>query len=221
MYETDIKVEELELSEELKSLPMLGKYDEALKMLLSQIFAGEVILAPYDRAFTLFVTQSGGDLKFPFISIFPNQGYTMSTHNFSATHIGNKIRGSAIIVDDDTLAPVSTSDSMQEFHQYIYFDIPYQIDCWHVNRTQALQLVQELLFWIKAQGQVKVKYKDKEFYSNLAVGDSITDNSSYVEYEDIGNLYRFTISITVNAPVFRTQNHLQVKDAEFELEIKG
>ena len=68
---TGFHVEDLQLSNDLKTLPMIAKYDEALRTLLSQVFAGKVILAPSDRAFELYIGQVQEEIKFPFISLFP------------------------------------------------------------------------------------------------------------------------------------------------------
>ena len=54
----DLNVEDLRLSPDMKDLPVIAKYDEAVKELLSQVFAGNVILAPADRAFDLHVGQA-------------------------------------------------------------------------------------------------------------------------------------------------------------------
>lgn len=217
---TDLPVEELELSEEMKDLPMLEKYDSGIKKLIEQVFSGSVILAPYDRAFDLFIGQKNEKISFPFISLFPTQGYTLSNKNFSATNIGKPLYRAAHIYNDDTLAYEGQSATMQNFLQYYYFTIPYQLECWSTSRKQALQLVQELVFWLKAQGQIKVKYRDKEFNTNLVIDDTIQDNSTYVEYADIGNLYRFTFNIQIDAPIIRTTNYLNISTAELSIDMK-
>lgn len=219
-YQTDLKVEKLELSEETRKLPMLAKYDEGLRSMINQVFAGEVILAPSDRAFELYIDQSKGNLKFPFISIFPSDGYTRVAKNFGASNIGQAIYRQAKMYDDVTLKHTGQTSSMQNFHQYMYFTIPYTIDCWGTNRYEALQLVQELMFWLLAQGQVKVIYGDGSLTCNLTVNDLIVDSSQYTEYENIGNLYKFTITVTVDAPVIRTTNYLNILRTDLELNME-
>ena len=178
MFTTDLHIEELQLSDKLKGLPMLAKYDEAFKTLIEQVFAGSVILAPYERAFELFITQKKEDIKFPFVSIFPQQGYKIIANNFAQTNIGHSINKQAPIYDPDTLRRKGTSDSMQNFYQVINFDITYQLECWSTDRIEALRLVQEFLFWFKSQGQVLVSYRGKTYGCNMKLSDTIMDNSS-------------------------------------------
>ena len=218
--DTDLKIEDLELSKDLKGLPVLAQYDEAVKTLLSQVFAGSVILAPTDRALELYINQQKDDIHFPFISLFPNGGYTRSNKNFVMSNVGDPRNRLAKLYEDDTLKFKGYSENMQNFYQVQYFDISYDIVCWGNNRTQALQLVQELSFWMQSQGEVLVQYKDQTFRANLILQDTITDNSSYVTYSDIGNIYLFTFQVSIIAPVFRTQNYLNITSSNITLELK-
>ena len=61
---TDLPVEELELNEEMKDLPMLQKYDAGVQRMIEQVFAGSVIFAPVDRAFDLFIGQKKEKIRF-------------------------------------------------------------------------------------------------------------------------------------------------------------
>ena len=220
VMKTDLQVEDLKLSKNLKGLPVIAQYDEALKELLSQVFAGSVILAPADRAFELYINQEGKDLHFPFISLFPASGYTRVYRNYAASNIGNPVNRFADIYDDVTIKKTGNVKTMQNFYQFLYFNIPYDIDCWSTNRIEALQLIQELEFWLQAQGEVKIKYKGHEYTANMMVDDSINDSTAYTSYSDLGNIYRFSIRISIDAPVFRTQNYLNITNANLELELK-
>ena len=220
MYNTDLKMDELILSPDMKNLPMLAKYDQAVKQLISQVFAGNVILSPVERALELYILQSKESIKFPFISLFPIRGYTRINNNYSQSNIGQAIARQAPIYNPDTLKKTGANAAMQNFYQIMYFSIPYQIDCWSTNRNEALQLIQELLFWIQGQGQVLIIYKGNKYNCNMTLDENITDSSSYLEYENIGNIYRFTMSITIEAPVFRTQNYLNITKASLEVEMK-
>ena len=113
-----------------------------------------------------------------------------------------------------------TTNNMQNFHQVMYYDIPYSITCWSTNRIQARQLVQDLAFWLQAQGQVLIQYKDKQYTANLTVDDTIQDATSYASYADLGNIYMFTLNISIEAPVFRTANYLNITKASLELKLK-
>lgn len=216
---TGFHVEDLQLSNDLKTLPMIAKYDEALRTLLSQVFAGKVILAPSDRAFELYIGQVQEEIKFPFISLFPSGGYTEINQNYMQTNVGIPAYRQALLYNDDTLKYEGQSPTMQNFYQAMYFNIPYAIECWSSNRIQALQLVQELMFWLKAQREVLVSYKEILFKANLQVGSDIQDNSAYVSYPDLGNIYRFTIQIVIQAPVYRTANYLNITNTEFKLDL--
>lgn len=218
--ETDLKIEDLELSKDLKGLPVLAQYDEAFKTLLSQVFAGSVILAPTDRALELYINQQKDDIKFPFISIFPSGGYTRSNKNYALSNVGEPINRLAKLYEDDTLKFKGYSENMQNFYQVQYFDISYDLVCWGNNRTQALQLVQELCFWLQSQGEVIIQYRGQTYKATLILQDTITDNSSYVTYSDIGNLYLFSLQISIIAPVFRTQNYLNITSSQISLELK-
>lgn len=216
----DFNVEDLRLSKDMKDLPVIAKYDVAVQELLAQVFAGNVILAPADRAFDLYVGQQKETIKFPFISLFPSGGYTRVNRNFQQSNIGQPIHRAAILRDNNTLEKVGQTPLMQNFYQIMYYNIPYSIECWSTNRIQALQLVQELAFWLQAQGQVLVKYKEHNFTANMTVSEDIQDTTSYTSYSDLGNIYRFTLNISIEAPVFRTTNYLNIVKAELELELK-
>lgn len=214
-------VEDLQLSEDLTHLPMIAMYDEAFKKLISQVFAGQVILAPQERAFDLYINQTKDDkIKFPFISLFPLGNYTRIHKNFAASHIGERINRQAIIYDNDTIEKKGNNKLMQNFYQLLYFDIPYQLVCWSNNRIQALQLVQELMFWLDTQGQVLVQYKDNKYTANLTIDNKILDNTGYTDYANLGNIYRFIITINIQAPVLRTQNYLNINKVPFELKLQ-
>lgn len=216
----DFKIEDLQLSPDMKDLPVIAKYDEAVKELLSQVFAGKVILAPAERAFELYVTDQSTPIKFPFISLFPSGGYERINKNYAQSNIGQAINRRAFIYDDNTNEKIGQTPLMQNFYQIMYYNIPYSIECWSTNRIQALQLVQELAFWLQAQGQVIIKYRNNKYTANMSVGDVIQDSTSYTSYADLGNIYRFTLSVSIEAPVFRTTNYLNITKADLELELK-
>lgn len=217
----DFSVEDLQLSPDMKDLPVIAKYDEAVKELLSQVFAGSVILAPQDRAFELYVNQQKDKVHFPFISLFPVQtGYTRVNRNFMQSNVGNPINRAAYLFNKSTLEKIGQTDLMQNFYQVQYYNIPYAIECWSTNRIQALQLVQELCFWLQSQGQVLIRYKEHNYTANMTVGETIADNTAYNSYSDMGNIYRFTLQINIEAPVFRTQNYLNLTKGNIEITLK-
>ena len=217
----DFSIEDLQLSKDMKDLPVIAKYDEAVKELLSQVFAGSVILAPSDRAFELYVNQQNDKIHFPFISIFPsNSGYIRVNKNYAQSNIGNPINRAAYLYDNSTLKKTGQTNLMQNFYQVQYYNIPYVIDCWSTNRIQALQLVQELTFWLQSQGQVLINYKEGQYTANLTTDGTIADNTSYTSYSDLGSIYRFTISINIEAPIFRTQNYLNITKGQLEITLK-
>lgn len=217
----DFTIEDLQLSPDMKDLPVIAKYDEAVKELLSQVFAGCVILAPQERAFELYVNQQKDKIHFPFISLFPVQsGYTRVNRNYMQSNVGNPINRAAYLFNKDTLKKEGQTPLMQNFYQVQYYNIPYAIECWSTNRIQALQLVQELCFWLQSQGQVLVNYKNHKYTANMTISDTIADNTAYSSYTDMGNIYRFTLTINIEAPVFRTQNYLNLTKGEIEITLK-
>lgn len=217
----DFTIEDLQLSPNMKDLPVIAKYDEAVKELLSQVFAGNVILAPADRAFELYVNQKKDKVHFPFISLFPVQsGYTRVNRNYMQSNIGEPINRAAYLFNKATLEKTGQTDLMQNFYQVQYYNIPYSIDCWSTNRIEALQLVQELCFWLQSQGEVIVNYKNHKYTANMTIGETIADNTAYTSYSDMGNIYRFTININIEAPVFRTQNYLNLTKGNVEVTLK-
>ena len=217
----DFSMEDLKLSPDMKDLPVIAKYDEAVKELLSQVFAGNVILAPADRAFELYVNQTKDKVHFPFISLFPVQsGYVRINRNYMQSNVGNPINRAAYLFNKATLEKTGQTDLMQNFYQVQYYNIPYAIECWSTNRIQALQLVQELCFWLQSHGQVLIKYKEHQYTANMTIEDTISDNTAYNSYSDLGNIYRFTININIEAPVFRTQNYLNLTKGNIELTLK-
>lgn len=217
----DFSIEDLQLSPTMKDLPVIAKYDEAVKELLSQVFAGNVILAPAERAFELYINQQEDKIHFPFISLFPVQsGYVRVNRNYMQSNIGNPINRAAYLYNKDTLKKEGQTNLMQNFYQVQYYNIPYSIECWSTNRIEALQLVQELCFWLQSQGEVLIKYKEREYTANMTISDTIVDNTAYTSYTESGSIYRFTITINIEAPVFRTQNYLNINKGNVKVELK-
>ena len=217
----DFSIEDLQLSPTMKDLPVIAKYDEAVKKLLSQVFAGSVILAPADRAFELYINQKEDKIHFPFVSLFPVQsGYVRINRNYMQSNIGNPINRAAYLFDPDTLKKKGQTDLMQNFYQVQYYNIPYAIECWSTNRIEALQLVQEFAFWLQSQGEVLIKYKGHEYTANMTISDTIVDNTAYTSYTESGSIYRFTINVNIEAPVFRTQNYLNLTKGNLKVELK-
>ena len=136
------------------------------------------------------------------------------------SNVGNPINRAAYLFNKDTLKKEGRTPLMQNFYQVQYYNIPYAIECWSTNRIQALQLVQELCFWLQSQGQVLVNYKNHKYTANMTISDTIADNTAYSSYTDMGNIYRFTLTINIEAPVFRTQNYLNLTKGEIEITLK-
>ena len=136
------------------------------------------------------------------------------------SNIGNPINRAAYLFNKDTLKKTGQTNLMQNFYQIQYYNIPYSIECWSTNRIEALQLVQELCFWLQSQGEVLIKYKEHQYTANMTIGDTIVDNTAYTSYTESGSIYRFTININIEAPVFRTQNYLNLTKANVKVELK-
>ena len=77
-----------------------GQYHEALKEFIQKAFvSGSVILEPIDTAFDYAIKQTKGDLKFPFISIYPapTTNIEIANNNFAAYKEGTTLESSTMV----------------------------------------------------------------------------------------------------------------------------
>lgn len=159
--------EEHTVASGLDKIPHLQRYDEAFKELLSQVFAGEVVLSPSDEFFANY-KRTEKDVRLPAISLFPNQSYEINDQNsFASYQVGHQLMAKMPVVDTDTNTVTNESLYMSKNVQALYIDIEYEIAVWSTLRSEALQVIQELMFWLYNQQEVVITYFRRRAYFHI------------------------------------------------------
>lgn len=159
--------EETSVAINIDKIPHLERYDEAFKELLKQVFAGNVVLSPSDEFFANY-RRTEEDIKLPAISIFPQSTYSINNQNsFAAYQVGHQFKSKMPVVDVDTNKINNESLYMSKNIQTLYIDIEYEIAIWSTLRSEALQVIQELMFWLYNQQEVKITYFRRRTYFNF------------------------------------------------------
>lgn len=145
-------------------IPHLERYDEAFRELLKQSFAGSVVLSTSEEFFKNY-RRTEKDMKLPAISIFPQPEYEINDqNNFASYQVGHQFKSRVPVVDTDTNKIKDESLYMSKNIQALYIDIEYEIAVWSTLRSEALQIVQELIFWLYNQQEVKITYFRRRAY---------------------------------------------------------
>lgn len=196
-----------------------SKYGEALKKLLQDIFSGSVILEPVDTAFRYATEQTNNDLKFPFISIYPDNTITLDKKNISmpSYHEGFQFQNPMPIYNDDGSLK-GTNERLAKNAKFLYIIIGYQIDVWATTRLEAEEVMQELVFWLYHNQQVEVQYQNVSLVFSFDLADTIVDNSDLVSYTSNGKMYRYTYGIQVHATLLRSENYFTVIHPNIKVE---
>lgn len=211
--------EDLVVANGMENYPHLERYDEALKQLIQQAFAGEVVFAPDGYAYKLALNQTDNKVEYPFISIYPSTEYTLADNNgFGQYQLGMTINDTVDVRDVHTNKFMGKASYLSKNVQHLYIDIDYQVDIWALSRSEGLQVVQELLFWLWNQQEVKIKYYGQEFILSLVPPESFTDNSDLPQVETSGKIYRFTLNLLVHAAIYRSKNYFNVLEKVIELD---
>jgi hypothetical protein len=194
-------------------------YGEALKDLLKSVFNGDVILEPVDTAFQYAIKQTGGDLKFPFISLYPNESIVLDRKNNAMPSYseGMQFQNPMNVYDDDGSLK-GTNKRLAKNAKFLYIIIGYQIDVWATNLFDCEQVVQELLFWLYHNQQIDIEYQGVKLSFSFDVGDEVVNNSDLVSYENTGKIYRYTHSIQVHATLLRSENYFTVIKPNIKIE---
>ena len=81
----------------------ISKYGEGFKKLLNKSFSGNVIMEPVDTAFQYAIKQTKNDLKFPFISFYPDNTIYIDNKNsgMPAYSFGKAYQNPLPIYDDN------------------------------------------------------------------------------------------------------------------------
>ena len=198
-----------------------GQYHEALKEFIQKAFvSGSVILEPVDTAFDYAIKQTKGDLKFPFISIYPapTTNIEIANNNFAAYKEGTTFYKEVPVYNDDGSLK-GKSKKISKNVKNLYINIEYQIDVWALDRKTAEEVMQELLFLLYDNQQLTIVYQTQELHFTFHIGDAIQDNTELVQYEQRNKLYRYTLGIGLQATLLRSENYFNVIDPIVNLEL--
>lgn len=196
-----------------------SKYSEALKELLQSVFSGSVILEPTDTAFRYATEQTNNDLKFPFISIYPDNNITLDKKNISmpSYNEGLQYQNPLPIYNDDGSLK-GTNERLAKNAKFLYIIIGYQIDVWATTRLEAEEVMQELVFWLYHNQQLEVQYQNTTLSFSFDLADTIVDNSDLLSYTNSGKMYRYTYGIQVHATLLRSENYFTVITPNIKVE---
>lgn len=195
-----------------------SKYGEALKELIKECFSGQVIMEPVDTAFDYAAKQTENDIKFPFISFYPDPNISIDKKNNSMPGYreGFQFQNPMNIYNDDGSFK-ETNERLAKNVQFLYIIIGYQLDVWASTRLEAEEVMQELLFWLHNNQQVQTKYQGVDLSFSFDIADSIVDNSDLASYSNSGKLYRYTTSIQIHAVLQRSENYFTILHPNIEV----
>jgi hypothetical protein len=204
-----------------------SKFGEALKSILSETFNGDVIMEPVNTAFQYAVKQTENNLKFPFISFYPNSNILLDNSNNSMDqyHDGIDFQNPLHIYNEDGTLK-GTNERLAKNQNFLYIIIGYQIEIWGTDRLSTEEVVQELVFWLYENQQVSLKLMGETLNFSFSIDNQIIDNSDLTSYQSQGKLYRYTLSIELQGVLLRTKNfftllHPIIKVEEMKKNKKG
>lgn len=195
-----------------------SKFHQALLDSISKVFNGHVVLEPVDTAFDYAIKQSKGELKFPFISLYPASNIELSAknNNFVAINHGVPMLREVPTYDENG-NKTGTTNKVSKNVKNLYINIEYQIDVWAVDRQTVEEVTQELLFWLYENRELSVNYYGQELLFTFIIGDNIVDNSDLINYETNNKLYRMTMNIMVTGSIFRTENYFNALETKIDI----
>lgn len=198
-----------------------SEYSIALQNLFTSVFNGNVVIKPSDDAFDYAIKQTENDLKFPFISFYPNNTIYLDNKNNAMPSYseGMQFQNPMPIYNEDGSFH-GLNDRLSKNAEFLYILLGYQIDIWGTNRLDTEKLVQELLFWLYQNQQIKSEYNETELYFSFEIGNEIIDNSDLTQYQSSGKLYRYTCSIQAQVTLIRSENYFTVKHPNVTVEEK-
>ena len=196
-----------------------SKYGEALKELLKKVFSGDVIMEPVDTAFKYAIQQTNNNLKLPMISFYPDNTINLDKKNISMPSYreGLEFQNPMPIYNDDGSLK-STSQRLAKSVKFLYIILGYQIDVWATTRLEAEEVMQELVFWLYQNQEVKTTYQGIDLTFSFDLADSIVDNSDLTSYTESGKLYRYTYGIRVHSTLMRSENYFTVLHPNVKVE---
>ena len=193
-------------------------YHEAVKRLIGSVFSGQVVLEQVDTAYDNAIKQVRGQMKFPFISIYPTPTieFENSKNSFPSYHIGSPMYKEVPVFDD--YGNYKESDNtVAKNVKSLYINIEYQIDVWAIDRPTAEEVIRELMFWFYENQELSVVFYGQPLTFTFTVGNNIQDNTDLVNYESNGKIYRYTTNILLSTAIFRTENYFTVQKPKVDI----
>lgn len=205
--------EETTIAPEIDKVPHLERYDEAMKELLKQVFAGDVIFSPAEEFFKNY-QRTENNIKLPALSVFPQPTYQINEQNsFASYNVGHKFKAKMPVVDVNTNEVKDESIYMSKNIQALYITSEYEIAVWSTLRSEALQCIQELMFWLYNQQEVKITYFGEELILSLEPPKSFDDDTDY-SFEGAGRLYTYSCNCIVHACIYKSKNYFNTIESK-------
>ena len=195
------------------------KYGEALKKLLKEVFNGDVIMEPVDTAFQYAVKQTENNVKFPFISIYHDNTIQLDNKNngMPGYHFGLSYQNPLPVYDDHGDFK-GTNNRLAKNVQFLYIIMSYQIEVWALKRSDAEEVMKELLFWLYQNQQVDINYNGELLSFSFTINNNVIDNSDLTSYMNNGKMYRYTCGIEIQCTITRSENYFTVIKPNIKVE---
>ena len=176
-------------------------------------------MEPVDTAFKYAIQQTNNNLKLPMISFYPDNTINLDKKNISMPSYreGLEFQNPMPIYNDDGSLK-STSQRLAKSVKFLYIILGYQIDVWATTRLEAEEVMQELVFWLYHNQEVKTTYQGIDLTFSFDLADSIVDNSDLTSYTESGKLYRYTYGIRVHSTLMRSENYFTVLHPNVKVE---
>ena len=194
-------------------------YGEALKKLLKEVFNGDVIMEPVDTAFQYAVKQTENNLKFPFISFYHDNTIQLDNKNNSMPSYQHGLPyQNPLPIYDDNGDLEGTNNRLAKNVQFLYILMSYQIEVWALKRSDAEEVMKELLFWLYQNQQVDVTYNGELLSFSFTIDNNVIDNSDLTSYMNNGKMYRYTCGIEIQCTITRSENYFTVIKPNIKVE---
>lgn len=193
----------------MSGLSDFSKYGIALQKILQEVFTGSVIYEPVDTAFEYAQNQTKNNIKFPFISFYhePSIEIDKSKMSFPSYHRGKLFEKAVAIRDDNNEPTGNENEKISKSVQNLYITMRYIFDIWGTTRNTAEKVAEELLFWLYSNQELTIKYFGQDMTFTFNISDNIVDNTDLTSYHEKGKLYRMSLSVSVDAALFRSHDY--------------
>ena len=202
--------EDVKLVQEQTGIPHLERYDLGLQDFLKNFFVGDVVITPVENFWSLYIKTTENDIKFPAVSFYPVDYSIPNTNSFSMQQKGFIMDKALTVKDPLTHDDNGTTILMSKFARSLNVDISYNINVWALNRSDALQLTQELMFPLFNHREFPISYYDEIHNVSFDIRDSVTDNSRFGMTQSSDVVYRYSFDIVVHAAIYDSKNYQNV-----------